>query len=223
MCEESPCPEGTECVEDPRENQYSCVCAEGKKGKCSGRSSCTPSALWLSVSRLTLVCCPPADGHSLTFGGSSYVKYHLMENENKELMKLSLRLRTFSSHATVMYAKGTDYSILEVGVTSPQGSRREMIPPQSPPGFSEMVSFACRRSAAFSQALFLPALVMGSKGQTGSHGRPLECGSGLKSGYFNTGRQTESRFPNIPLRVCLLRQSAFQTSDPTRPRSEAIV
>lgn len=29
-------------------------------------------------------------------------------------MKLSLRLRTFSSHATVMYAKGTDYSILEV-------------------------------------------------------------------------------------------------------------
>lgn len=43
------------------------------------------------------------------------MKYHLLENENKELMKLSLRLRTFSSHATVMYAKGTDYSILEVG------------------------------------------------------------------------------------------------------------
>lgn len=56
------------------------------------------------------------DGHSFTFSGSGYVKYHLMENENKELMKLSLRLRTFSSHATVMYAKGTDYSILEVCV-----------------------------------------------------------------------------------------------------------
>lgn len=55
-----------------------------------------------------------SDGHSLTFSGSGYVKYHLMENENLELMKLSLRLRTFSSHATVMYAKGTDYSILEV-------------------------------------------------------------------------------------------------------------
>lgn len=55
-----------------------------------------------------------SDGHSLTFSGSGYVKYHLLENENKELMKLSLRLRTFSSHATVMYAKGTDYSILEV-------------------------------------------------------------------------------------------------------------
>lgn len=62
------------------------------------------------------------DGHSLTFSGSGYVKYRLMENENKELMKLSLRLRTFSSHATVMYAKGTDYSILEVCVIHVQFS-----------------------------------------------------------------------------------------------------
>lgn len=60
---------------------------------------------------------PRSDGHSLTFSGSSYVKYHLIENENKELLKLSLRLRTFSSHATLMYAKGTDYSILEVGLS----------------------------------------------------------------------------------------------------------
>ncbi|MED6276980.1 long-chain fatty acid transporter fat1, partial [Characodon lateralis] len=55
-----------------------------------------------------------SDGHSLTFSGNGYVKYRLMENDNKELMKLSLRLRTFSSHATVMCAKGTDYSILEI-------------------------------------------------------------------------------------------------------------
>uniref|UniRef100_A0A3Q1I5G8 FAT atypical cadherin 1a n=1 Tax=Anabas testudineus TaxID=64144 RepID=A0A3Q1I5G8_ANATE len=89
LCENHPCPEGMECVADPRDAIYSCVCPEGKKGKCS-------------------------DGNSLTFSGSGYVKYHLMENENKELMKLSLRLRTFSSHATVMYAKGTDYSILEI-------------------------------------------------------------------------------------------------------------
>ncbi|KAM9769203.1 protocadherin Fat 1a isoform 1-T2 [Menidia menidia] len=89
LCENNPCPEGMECVADPRDSVYSCVCPEGKKGKCS-------------------------EGHSLTFSGSGYVKYHLMENENKELMKLSLRLRTFSSHATVMYAKGTDYSILEI-------------------------------------------------------------------------------------------------------------
>ncbi|KAM9314190.1 protocadherin Fat 1a isoform 2-T2 [Pholidichthys leucotaenia] len=89
LCENHPCPEGMECVADPRDTVYSCVCPEGKKGKCS-------------------------DGHSLTFSGNGYVKYHLMENDNKELMKLSLRLRTFSSHATVMYAKGTDYSILEV-------------------------------------------------------------------------------------------------------------
>lgn len=59
------------------------------------------------------------DGHSLTFSGSGYVKYHLMENENKELMRLSLKLRTFSTHATVMYARGTDYSILEVRVCCP--------------------------------------------------------------------------------------------------------
>ncbi|XP_076001621.1 protocadherin Fat 1a isoform X2 [Genypterus blacodes] len=88
-CENNPCPEGMECVGDLRDTTYSCVCPEGKRGKCS-------------------------DGHSLTFSGSGYVKYRLMENENKELMKLSLRLRTFSSHATVMYAKGTDYSILEI-------------------------------------------------------------------------------------------------------------
>ncbi|XP_028312232.1 protocadherin Fat 1a isoform X3 [Gouania willdenowi] len=89
LCENSPCPEGMECVADPRETIYSCVCPEGKKSKCS-------------------------EGNSLTFSGSGYVKYRLMENENKELMKLSLRLRTFSSHATIMYAKGTDYSILEI-------------------------------------------------------------------------------------------------------------
>uniref|UniRef100_A0A7N8XKY0 FAT atypical cadherin 1a n=1 Tax=Mastacembelus armatus TaxID=205130 RepID=A0A7N8XKY0_9TELE len=78
LCENSPCPEGMECVADPRDTMYSCVCPEGKKAKCS-------------------------DGHSLTFSGSGYVKYHLMENDNKELMKLSLRLRTFSSHATVCH------------------------------------------------------------------------------------------------------------------------
>lgn len=39
-----------------------------------------------------------------------------MENENKLEMKLTMRLRTYSSHAVVMYARGTDYSILEVCV-----------------------------------------------------------------------------------------------------------
>lgn len=54
------------------------------------------------------------EGHALTFSGNGYVRYRLMENDNKEEMNLSLRLRTFSDHATIMYAKGTDYSILEV-------------------------------------------------------------------------------------------------------------
>ncbi|KAG9335984.1 hypothetical protein JZ751_003383 [Albula glossodonta] len=86
-CDGDPCPEGAECVADPKESKYSCMCPDGKQ--------CT-------------------EGPSLTFSGNGYVKYRLMENDNKEEMKLSLRLRTFSSHATVMYAKGTDYSILEI-------------------------------------------------------------------------------------------------------------
>ncbi|XP_066574333.1 protocadherin Fat 1a isoform X3 [Amia ocellicauda] len=89
LCEGNPCPEGTDCVADQKEGKYSCVCPDGKNGKCIG-------------------------GPSLTFSGNSYVKYRLMESENKEEMKLSLKLRTYSSHATVMYAKGTDYSILEI-------------------------------------------------------------------------------------------------------------
>ncbi|XP_057698824.1 protocadherin Fat 1a isoform X1 [Corythoichthys intestinalis] len=89
-CDNSPCPEGLDCVADERvDAKYTCVCPQGHKNKCS-------------------------DGHSLTFSGSGYVKYHLMENDNKEQMKLSLSLRTFSAHATVMFAKGTDYSILEI-------------------------------------------------------------------------------------------------------------
>lgn len=44
------------------------------------------------------------------------MKYRLMENENKLEMKLTMRLRTYSTHAVVMYARGTDYSILEVSV-----------------------------------------------------------------------------------------------------------
>ncbi|XP_060237640.1 protocadherin Fat 1 isoform X3 [Meriones unguiculatus] len=88
-CEDNPCPAGSECVADPREEKYSCVCPGGGFGKCPGSSS-------------------------ITFTGNSFVKYRLMENENKLEMKLTMRLRTYSSHAIVMYARGTDYSILEI-------------------------------------------------------------------------------------------------------------
>uniref|UniRef100_A0A8C3R498 FAT atypical cadherin 1 n=1 Tax=Cyanoderma ruficeps TaxID=181631 RepID=A0A8C3R498_9PASS len=89
VCEGNPCPEGTECLGDPKEGKYTCVCQDSKAGQC------------------------PA-GSAVTFTGSSYVKYRLMENENKEEMKLTMRLRTYSAHAVVMYARGTDYSILEI-------------------------------------------------------------------------------------------------------------
>uniref|UniRef100_A0A8I6GFB7 FAT atypical cadherin 1 n=1 Tax=Rattus norvegicus TaxID=10116 RepID=A0A8I6GFB7_RAT len=88
-CEDNPCPAGSECVADPREEKYSCVCPGGGFAKCPGSSS-------------------------ITFTGSSFVKYRLMENENRLEMKLTMRLRTYSSHAVVMYARGTDYSILEI-------------------------------------------------------------------------------------------------------------
>ncbi|XP_062837544.1 protocadherin Fat 1 isoform X2 [Anolis carolinensis] len=88
-CEENPCPEGTECIPDPREGKYTCVCHGNSPTQC------------------------PV-GPAVTFTGSSYVKYRLLENENKEEMKLTMRLRTYSIHAVVMYARGTDYSILEI-------------------------------------------------------------------------------------------------------------
>nr|XP_047934269.1 protocadherin Fat 1 isoform X2 [Anser cygnoides] len=91
VCEGNPCPEGTECLGDPKEGKYTCVCHDSKAGQC-----------------------PESVGSAVTFSGSSYVKYRLMENENKEEMKLTMRLRTYSAHAVVMYARGTDYSILEI-------------------------------------------------------------------------------------------------------------
>ncbi|XP_072920653.1 protocadherin Fat 1a isoform X7 [Hemitrygon akajei] len=89
LCEANLCPADTECVPDAKEERYTCLCKNGNQGQCSGDSS-------------------------LTFNGNSFVKYRLLENENKEEMKLSLRLRTYHPHAVVMYARGTDYSILEI-------------------------------------------------------------------------------------------------------------
>uniref|UniRef100_A0A673FPV6 FAT atypical cadherin 1a n=1 Tax=Sinocyclocheilus rhinocerous TaxID=307959 RepID=A0A673FPV6_9TELE len=84
LCEGSPCPDGLECVEDPTQTKFKCICPEGKQEECSERQS-------------------------LTFIGNGYARYRLMENENKEEMKLSLRLRTFSTHHT-----GGEF-ILELG------------------------------------------------------------------------------------------------------------
>lgn len=58
LCENNPCPEGMECVADPRDTVYSCVCPEGKKGKCSGKT--TPrlslySHIFLPLTQLLLL------------------------------------------------------------------------------------------------------------------------------------------------------------------------
>ncbi|KAM9329220.1 protocadherin Fat 1 [Gastrophryne carolinensis] len=87
ICEENPCPEGMECVVDAKEVKYNCVCPDDRQCNI---------------------------GSSVTFSGNSYIKYRLLENENKEEMKLTMKLRTYSAHAVVMYARGTDYSILEI-------------------------------------------------------------------------------------------------------------
>ncbi|XP_075052740.1 protocadherin Fat 1 isoform X1 [Mixophyes fleayi] len=87
ICEGNPCPDGMECVVDAKEETYNCVCPDGQQ--------CNV-------------------GSSVTFTGNSYIKYRLMENENKEEMKLTMKLRTYSAHAVVMYARETDYSILEI-------------------------------------------------------------------------------------------------------------
>ncbi|KAM8938795.1 protocadherin Fat 1 isoform 2-T2 [Pelodytes ibericus] len=89
LCDGNTCPEGTECVANGKEGTYNCVCLEDRHGQCSV-------------------------GSSVTFSGNSYIKYRLMENENKEEMKLAMKLRTYSAHALVMYTGGTDYSILEI-------------------------------------------------------------------------------------------------------------
>uniref|UniRef100_A0A4W5PG36 FAT atypical cadherin 1 n=1 Tax=Hucho hucho TaxID=62062 RepID=A0A4W5PG36_9TELE len=86
LCEGKPCPEG--CVSNQREGPYSCVCPPDQQGGCSGTS------LW--------------------FSGKGYIRYRLMENRYREEMKLSLRLRTLSHHATLLFARGTDYCILEI-------------------------------------------------------------------------------------------------------------
>lgn len=37
VCEENPCPEGTECLGDPKEGKYTCVCQDSKVGQCPGK------------------------------------------------------------------------------------------------------------------------------------------------------------------------------------------
>ncbi|XP_016147488.1 protocadherin Fat 1 [Sinocyclocheilus grahami] len=86
-CENSPCPQGYECVSGFEENKHSCVCTGAAKVKCSG-------------------------GSSMTFSESSYIKYRLRESMRE--VKLTLKLKTFSREGTVMLARGRGHSVLEI-------------------------------------------------------------------------------------------------------------
>lgn len=37
VCEGNPCPEGTECLGNPKEGKYTCVCQDSKAGQCPGK------------------------------------------------------------------------------------------------------------------------------------------------------------------------------------------
>uniref|UniRef100_A0A8B9LCV4 FAT atypical cadherin 1b n=1 Tax=Astyanax mexicanus TaxID=7994 RepID=A0A8B9LCV4_ASTMX len=86
-CGSNPCPEGYHCLSLQGE-KYHCICPLGKKEKCSG-------------------------GSSVTFSENSYIKYHVKRSTREEI-KISLKLKTFSIHGTVMFVKGRGYSVLEV-------------------------------------------------------------------------------------------------------------
>ncbi|XP_056092251.1 protocadherin Fat 1 [Rhinichthys klamathensis goyatoka] len=86
-CVNNPCPEGYECVSGFGKEKHSCICTDGAKVKCSG-------------------------GSSMAFSQSSYIKYRLRESTRE--VKLTLKLKTLSREGTVMLAKGTGHSILEI-------------------------------------------------------------------------------------------------------------
>ncbi|XP_030621432.1 protocadherin Fat 1 [Chanos chanos] len=87
-CDDQPCPEGTQCVADQREGKYICTCLGENEGKCQEETL-------------------------MTFGENSYIRFRLRKVTQREL-KLSLRLKTFSSHGTVMFARGRNFSVLEI-------------------------------------------------------------------------------------------------------------
>lgn len=37
VCEGNPCPEGTECLGDPKDGKYTCVCHDSKTEQCPGK------------------------------------------------------------------------------------------------------------------------------------------------------------------------------------------
>lgn len=47
VCEGNPCPEGTECLGDPKEGKYTCVCHDSKAGQCPGEKFSLKKNLWL--------------------------------------------------------------------------------------------------------------------------------------------------------------------------------
>ncbi|XP_047449674.1 protocadherin Fat 3a isoform X3 [Mugil cephalus] len=89
QCEDQLCPEDMECVPvEIARGRYSCQCPHSKLEECAGHSS-------------------------LSFSGSSYIKYRLSDRLQTEL-KLSLRIRTLQSQGIIMYTHTEPGTILKL-------------------------------------------------------------------------------------------------------------
>ncbi|XP_075923658.1 protocadherin Fat 1-like isoform X2 [Petromyzon marinus] len=85
-CDAAPCGEGERCEDAALPGGFRCTCLPGR--------SCQ-------------------DESALTFRGSSYVRYALRD-ASADALQLSLRLRTHHHHGVILYARGTDYAVLEL-------------------------------------------------------------------------------------------------------------
>uniref|UniRef100_A0A8C9WZ58 FAT atypical cadherin 3a n=1 Tax=Sander lucioperca TaxID=283035 RepID=A0A8C9WZ58_SANLU len=89
QCEDQPCPADMQCVAvEASRRRYACQCPPGKLGECAGHSS-------------------------LSFSGSSYIKYRVSERLQTEL-KLSLRIRTLQSRGIIMYTHAEPCTMLKL-------------------------------------------------------------------------------------------------------------
>ncbi|XP_068601351.1 protocadherin Fat 3a [Brachionichthys hirsutus] len=89
QCEDHSCPADMQCVSvEATRGRFACQCPPGKLGECAGHSS-------------------------LSFSGSSYIKYRLSDRLQAEL-KVSLRMRTLQSKGIIMYTQTEPCPLLKL-------------------------------------------------------------------------------------------------------------
>ncbi|XP_055053276.2 protocadherin Fat 3a isoform X1 [Misgurnus anguillicaudatus] len=90
VCAEIRCPGDMQCVgTESNRGPYACQCPPGKLGECAGHTS-------------------------LSFSGSSYIKYRVTDEERNGEMKLALRIRTLQSRGIIMYTRSEPCTMLKI-------------------------------------------------------------------------------------------------------------